>query len=253
VSTEHKIYHTLRLASAMCLIGHGLFGIITKAVWCNYLAVAGIDQTMAYQLMPLIGIVDIIMGISLLLFPIRAVALWLVLWGFMTAAMRPLSGEPFAELIERAGNFGAPLTLLLLCPNAKTFKGWFQKMQPPGTISKEDLEKVILCLRITACLLLVGHGWLNLIGKKGLLGQYESIGFKDPILLSYIIGIIEIACGAYFIAVRPLHRFILLLFIWKIGSELFYPQWEILEWVERGGSYGILLSLYFAVRKTYLE
>ena len=28
--------------------------------------------------------------------------------------MRPLSGEPFAEFMERAGNYGAPLALLLL-------------------------------------------------------------------------------------------------------------------------------------------
>ncbi|HMI03191.1 MAG TPA: hypothetical protein VK541_11950, partial [Pedobacter sp.] len=85
MKTEQKIYHTLRIASAMCLIGHGAFGIITKAVWCNYLAVFGIGQDMAYHLMPIIGSADILMGVSLLIYPVRAVALWLVVWGLATA------------------------------------------------------------------------------------------------------------------------------------------------------------------------
>jgi hypothetical protein len=111
---DQKIYFTLRLAVAMCFIGHGAFGIITKPTWCNYFAVVGISQTDAYTLMPIVGTVDILMGLSMLLYPTRAVAGWLVIWGVVTASMRPLSGEPFAEFIERAGNFGAPLVLLLV-------------------------------------------------------------------------------------------------------------------------------------------
>jgi hypothetical protein len=128
----------------MCFIGHGAFGIITKTIWCNYLAVIGIDQATAYQLMPVIGAIDILMGLCLLFYPIRAVVLWLVLWGLATAAMRPLSGEPFAELLERAGNFGAPLALLLLCPPENGFRTWFRKIQPPGTISQGHLKRITL-------------------------------------------------------------------------------------------------------------
>src|SRR5476651_1716073 len=113
LTNDNKIYYTLRFASAMCFIGHGAFGIITKQIWCNYFAVFGIGHDMAYHLMPVLGSVDIIMGLSLLVYPTRAVLLWLVTWGIITASLRPLSGEPFAEFIERAGNFGAPLTLLL--------------------------------------------------------------------------------------------------------------------------------------------
>jgi hypothetical protein len=35
--------------------------------------------------------------------------------------------------------------------------------------------------------------------------------------------------------------------IWKITSEFFYPHYELFEWVERGGSYGALLALWFAL------
>lgn len=247
VTTEYKIYHTLKIASAMCLIGHGAFGIITKSVWCNYLAVVGINQEVAYQLMPIIGTADIALGLSLLIYPTKAVLGWLVFWGFATAAMRPLSGEPFAELLERAGNFGAPLALLMLCPNNKLFKGWFKRLKAPDEVSKENLEKVVLILRVIASCFFIGHGLLNLLGKKGLLNQYQALGFNKPVIVGYIIGIIEVAAGGLFLIVRPLAPFVLFFLIWKMGTELFYPQWEIFEWIERGGSYGVLLALLFTI------
>ena len=231
----------------MCLIGHGAFGIITKAVWCNYLAVIGIGQEMAYQLMPIIGSADILMGLSLLFYPVRAVALWLVVWGLATAAMRPLAGEPFAELLERAGNFGAPLALLILCPPEKGVGAWFKKMQPPASISQGNLKMLKLSLQGTAFLLLVGHGWLNLMEKPGILAQYASLGFGDVHRVGLIVGISEVA-AAIVIVIRPLRPLIMLFLIWKIGSELFYPQWEVFEWIERGGSYGTLLALLFALK-----
>jgi uncharacterized membrane protein HdeD (DUF308 family) len=231
----------------MCFIGHGAFGIITKTIWCNYLAVIGIDQATAYQLMPVIGAIDILMGLCLLFYPIRAVVLWLVLWGLATAAMRPLSGEPFAELLERAGNFGVPLALLLLCPPENGFRTWFRKIQPPGTISQAHLKRITFCLRMSAFFLLAGHGWLNLIGKKGLLTQYASLGFQNVQQVALIAGIIE-ASASIFILIRPLRPIIMLFLIWKIGTELFYPHWELFEWIERGGSYGTLLALWFALK-----
>src|SRR5882757_3860090 len=113
-TAEQKIYYSLRIAIAMCFIGHGAFGIITKPIWCNYFAVFGIGETLAYRLMPLLGAADVLLGILMLIRPMRAIAGWLVVWGLVTATLRPLSGEPFAELIERAGNFGAPLAFVLL-------------------------------------------------------------------------------------------------------------------------------------------
>ena len=51
-NATEKIYLFLRLGVAMCFIGHGAFGVITKPVWCNYFAVFKIGHDMAYQLMP---------------------------------------------------------------------------------------------------------------------------------------------------------------------------------------------------------
>jgi hypothetical protein len=246
-SKVQNSYYTLRVASALCFIGHGAFGIITKQIWCNYFAVFGIGHDMAYGLMPWLGSIDILMGISLLIFPLRIVVLWLVVWGGTTALLRPLSGEPFAEAIERAGNFGAPLALLILCGNGgKSIKGWLSKIVPPHHVNEEALAKVTKCLTIVVFLLLVGHGWLNLIGKKGLVGQYSIMGFSNPVQVAHIAGVSEIAAG-FAIMIRPFRPLIFALLVWKIGTELFYPHWELFEWIERGGSYGSILALWFTL------
>ncbi len=242
-SIQNKIYNTLRIASAMCFIGHGSFGIITKEIWCNYFAVFGIGHSMAYTLMPWLGAVDIFFGISLLVYPTRAVLGWLVAWGIITALLRPLSGEPFAEFIERAGNFGAPLALLIL--SRKNKKGVLVKVDAPLDIDAATVARLTLCLRVVVFLLFIGHGWLNLIGKKGLLAEYTSLGFTNAASVAEIIGLFEIA-AACFVLIKPIRPVILVLFIWKAASELFYPHWEVFEWIERGGSYGAILALWFA-------
>jgi hypothetical protein len=252
LTTDQKIYFTLRMACAMCFIGHGAFGIITKQVWCNYFAVVGIGQGGAYRLMPIVGTADILMGLFMLFYPMRIIALWLVIWGIVTASMRPLSGEPFAEFIERAGNFGAPFVLLLLQGGFKfSFKKWFARMNDDIVIEAIQLKNIINGLRVFAFLLLLGHGWLNLIQKAGLLKQYQSLGFHDPGTTAQIVGALEII-AAFSILIRPNKNLLLVFIIWKIGSELFYPHYGVFEWVERGGSYGVLLALWFAVKKAPL-
>jgi len=246
VTAEQKIYYTLRIASAMCFIGHGAFGIITKTIWCNYFAVFGIGHDMAYQLMPILGFVDILMGLSLLFYPTRVVLIWLIVWGLITAALRPLSGEPIAEFLERAGNFGAPLVLLLLCNTQKNVSYGFQLTKPSSTVSKRRMNQLQACLKLIVFLLLAGHGWLNLIGKKSLLGQYTSLGFSNVYLVSHIAGLIEIGM-ALLVLVKPLRQLLLIFLVWKICTELFYPHDEVFEWIERGGSYGTLLALWLTL------
>jgi hypothetical protein len=247
IQNNSKTYFTLRFAVAMCFIGHGTFGIITKTIWCNYFAVFGINSVMAYKLMPFLGTVDILLGLSVLFYPTKTVVAWLVVWGIITAALRPLSGEPIAELIERSGNFGAPLALLLLCSNGKLQPGnWFAKLKAAENIDDETLAKLTTCLKVVVFLLLIGHGWLNLIEKKGLMGQYAAIGFSNPEMICRVAGIFEIVAAITVLA-KPLRGVLLVLLIWKMGTELFYPHWEIFEWVERGGSYGAILALWFVL------
>ncbi len=253
---------TLRLAAAMCFFGHGIFGIITKPIWCNYFGVFGIGHSMAYQLMPVVGTMDILMGLSLLVYPTRAVLGWLVGWGAFTALLRPLSGEPVAEAIERAGNYGAPLILLLLSEG----EPWWSRLgmdsklasgsaSASGSVSElvsesdaSRLNRAIKCLQIVVGLLLIGHGWLNWLEKKSLLEQYSTIGFTHPVAIAHSVGLFEMA-AAIMLLIRPLRPVVLVLLVWKAGSELFYPQYEAFEWIERGGSYGCLLAFWLALGK----
>lgn len=250
LSITQKIYYVLRVTAAMCFIGHGAFGLITKAIWTNYFAVFGIGHDLAYRLMPVLGTVDIIMGLILLFYPIRIIAGWLVVWALITASLRPLSGEPFGEFIERAGNYGAPFALLLLCGTGQGLQSWFQKLKAPLALQEDQLKKIQLSLRISAFLLFAGHGWLNLIGKKGLLGQYESLGFHNVHQVSLTAGIIELI-AALLLLIRPSKPVLIIFIIWKTGTELFYPHYEIVEWVERGGSYGVLLALWYTLIPPY--
>jgi uncharacterized membrane protein YphA (DoxX/SURF4 family) len=242
------IYYTLRIAIAMCFIGHGAFGIITKQVWCNYFAVCGIGEQQAYTLMPVVGIVDILMGAVMLFYPSRFIALWLVIWGLFTALLRPLSGEPFAEFIERAGNYGAPFAFLLLSSAPLTIKNLFSAVPVPDTeLSVKRMNQLTLALKIIVFLLLAGHGWLNLIEKKGLIAQYSRIGFDSPYMVARIVGTAEII-AAFSVLIKPIPVILLTLFIWKMATEVLYPSYTVFEWIERGGSYGSILALWFIVR-----
>ena len=266
----HNVHITLRIASAMCFIGHGSFGIITKPIWCNYFAVFGIGHDLAYHLMPVLGTVDILLGLSLLFYPTRGVLTWLVGWGAITALLRPLSGEPFGEFIERAGNFGAPLALLLLSgfgesgsrgpgfggpgfegPGFRSsgFRQWWSRLDAHPQPDKARFDRVIICLRVVVFLLLLGHGWLNWIEKKSLLAQYAALGFSNPVSVAHAVGIFEIT-AAVMLLIRPARPLLLVLLVWKIGTELFYPHYEVFEWIERGGSYGCLLALWLALGKS---
>jgi hypothetical protein len=239
------LHYTLRIASAMCFIGHGAFGIITKPIWCNYFAVFGIGHDLAYRLMPVLGSVDILLGLSLLFYPTRAALAWLVGWGALTAFLRPLSGEPWAEFIERAGNYGAPLALLLLSGR----KPLWSRLDAQPRADKATLNRVITCLRVVVFLLLLGHGWVNWIGKKSLLAQYATLGFSNPIHIAHSVGIFEMI-AAVSILIKSVRPLLLVLLVWKAGTELFYPHWELFEWIERAGSYGSLVALWFALRQS---
>ncbi len=245
--TEQKIYFTLRVASAMCFIGHGAFGIITKPGWVNYFGVFNIGHSLAWQLMPWVGTIDILLGLAILFYPVRAVFVWLVIWGTITALLRPLSGEPFAEFIERAGNFGAPLAFLIFAgAKSNSISKLLARVHQNTGPDAQTLVRLKNCLRTVVFFLLLGHGWLNLIEKSTFVDIYRSFGFVNPGNTAQAIGLFEIM-AAFAILIRPFRSLVLVVFFWKVASELFYPHYGFFEWIERGGSYGALLALWFVL------
>jgi hypothetical protein len=142
------------------------------------------------------------------------------------------------------------LALLILSGEVSTrFRKMITAVKPGIQIDMKTLGLVTTCLRFVVFLLLAGHGWLNVMEKKGIVDQYRMLGFVNPAKTAQFIGIFEIIAGLA-VLIRPIRSFVLILFIWKVTSELFYPHYELFEWIERGGSYGCILALWFALSAT---
>jgi len=123
----HKaIEWVLRIAVAGEFLGHGIFALQQKASWIPYFESVGISAGNAPGLMTLIGLMDILMVLLVLFWPIRIAILWMAVWGFWTALLRWVAGEPIWDFVERWANWGAPLALLMLRGWPKKRSDWFR-------------------------------------------------------------------------------------------------------------------------------
>ena len=76
--STNPLYWMLRVACAAEFVGHGAFGIITKAAWVPYLGVVGIPADLAWKLMPFIGTIDITLGLFVgIVQPVRVLLLYM--------------------------------------------------------------------------------------------------------------------------------------------------------------------------------
>lgn len=116
--SSKKIEWILRIAVFGEYLGHGVFALQGKKAWLGWIEqMMGVEPATAGTLLTLVGITDIVVAILALVWPMRLALLWAAAWGFWTALVRPLVGEPFWDFVERWANWGAPLALLLL-------RGW---------------------------------------------------------------------------------------------------------------------------------
>jgi hypothetical protein len=219
-SIQTRLIWLLRIAAAMCFIGHGAFGIITKAAWVPYFGVAGIPEAWAWKLMPWVGTMDITMGILALVLPHRWLWAWMSFWALWTAALRPLSGDSIWEMLERGGNYSVPTALLLLALG----KPWFSAVR---------------VLRWSLVLLLLGHGMLAWNGKATLVGHWHALlPAADALQFTRATGAVELML-ALLIALEPTASLGIAACVWKVATESLFivagaPVWEF---IERGGSY----------------
>jgi uncharacterized membrane protein YphA (DoxX/SURF4 family) len=222
----------LRIGASCCFVGHGVFGLMRKPAWIPYFGVAGIGPENAHALMPVVGAIDIAMGLLVLARPYPLVLAWMTTWAIWTALLRPLAGESPWEAIERAGNFGAPLALLFLV--------WSRYR---ATDSNQSRIRVV----VTVCtvMLLVGHGALGLLGKSSHVANYAALfGVTSALRITRIAGSVEIA-AAIWLAVRQSVPLAVGIVVWKLLTESLYllagaPVWEV---IERGGSYALPVAL----------
>lgn len=247
---QARLHWALRLAAAFCFIGHGAWGVITKAGWLPFFDRFGIPEDVAWKLMPVIGSFDIAMGITVLLRPRRAVLLWMAVWATWTAALRPLAGMGMWEFWERAGNFGPPIALLMLAGPVQGLRGWLAGYdEPPAT--ERTLARVRMLLRACLASLLIGHGAFAVLQRKDLLaGHLAAIGL-DAYALP-VLGWVELAlAAAVLVSSSPLLLGFVL--VWKIATEALYPMagqlLDVFETIERAGDYGIPVALIVLARR----
>ncbi len=117
----------LRVAVAGEFIGHGVFALQGKKAWIEWFSVFGIsDAGTAATLLFLVGLIDISLAVLILIKPVRLALLWMTFWGFWTALLRPIVGEPIWDFVERWANWGAPLALLLLLGWPRGWRDWLK-------------------------------------------------------------------------------------------------------------------------------
>ena len=116
----------LRLGIFGSFLGHGMFALQIKQSWIPYFTSVGISENVGAALLPLIGTIDVLVAIFVLFLPLRIILTWAALWGFITALMRPIAGEPVWDFVERWANWAAPLALLTLQGIPKKAKDWFK-------------------------------------------------------------------------------------------------------------------------------
>lgn len=232
----------LRMACAWCFIGHGAWGIITKAGWLKFFAIFHIPESVAWKAMPIIGSFDIAMGLIILFRPCRAVLLWMAGWALFTAVLRPLAGLSYYEVLERAGNFGPPLVYLLWATASRRGYGWFDRL---GTLQLDHrkAQQLSTLLLIFTSMLLIGHGGFGAhLVKQRLVGHWELVALAPSVITATnivrLVGAFQIALGVVTL-LAPTAGLMTFVIGWKVFNELLYPMsgQGIFEFVERAGDF----------------
>lgn len=222
---------TLRIGAFLCFVGHGAFGVLTKEAWIPYFGVVGIGREAALRLMPLVGTLDIVVGCLMLVRPGIAVGAWMFAWALWTASLRPMAGEPVWEMLERAGNYGVPLAIVLVLSAPRP------RLTPARVLTA------------TVALLLVGHGALGIMAKPLLVTNWAAlVGVGTARWVTPVIGWLEIALACA-VVMRPRPGVLLPVLAWKLATESLFllAGASTLEFIERGGSYAAPLALAMLV------
>jgi hypothetical protein len=226
-----------------------------KPAWLPYFHAFGFGDRAGLALMPVVGMIDILVGLVTLVWPRRAVLLWMTFWAVFTALLRPLAEEPWWEVIERAGNYGPPLALLVLSGWPRGSGEWWRPIPPRDSAWAEPVRiaRVAAILRVTTGLLLIGHGGFGVFMHKAMLERHYVVAGLSALplgigTLARAVGGFEIVLGLVAMA-WPLAPLLLFVVAWKVATEMLYPVsgapfWEF---VERAGSYGAPLALYWVM------
>ena len=253
---QTQLHWTLRVTVALCFIGHGTWGLITKSGWLPFFASQGIEGELAWTLQRFIGAFDIAMALLILWRPNRAILIWMFLWALWTAILRPLAGnldKPVEvaegqwiveirdearpdktqtwEFWERAGNWGPPFMLLVMggafALRRKDLLGNYEEPE----IKDSTIDTIFFLCKLCLALLLIGHAGFGFVvqnelmpdatGKQMLIKHWQSIGVNADATFITQIGYAEFALG-FLVFVAPIRPLIFLALGWKLFTEFLY-------------------------------
>lgn len=118
---SRKTVFVLQLGLAATFLGHGILAILQNPSWLPFLLFWGMKIDLASTVIVIIGALDVVIAILLLAKPSKPLLYWCLFWTFATALMRPLTGSPIWDFIERGAFMAIPLFLIL------NFDGLFRK------------------------------------------------------------------------------------------------------------------------------
>ena len=275
---QKQLHWTLRITVALCFIGHGAWGLITKSGWLPFYGSQGIEPAIAWKLQPLIGAFDILMAVLLLVQPRRIILVWMFLWALWTAALRPLAGNlekvqvngewlvqlatdsmrvpkmQTWEFWERAGNWGPPFMLLVMggvfVVRYKDLLGAYVEPR----LKESTVDTLFFLLRTTLALLLIGHAGFGFAVEKGMLiDHWQSIGINADVGFIRTVGWAELALGLT-VFLFPIRSIVWVCLIWKLFTEFLYVPADtasgmgianLLDWIERWGDYGVPFAMLY--------
>ncbi|GAA3846147.1 hypothetical protein GCM10022243_10420 [Saccharothrix violaceirubra] len=244
-SVTTKLYWLLRIGVAIEYLGHGWAGLSRSRAWLPYYDLFGISADTAVDyLMYVTGAVDITVGLVVLFWPLRIVLLHATVWGVFTALLRPAVGEGWWEFLERGGNYGMPLALLILVGGGGySLRRWFTRADPPADVTDRAQVGVHTAARVGLGLLLIGHGGFGAFENKRHWYDFFALfgvgrGTVDDANLMVVFGTFEILLGLA-VLIRPVVPLLWFVLGWKLATELLRPLvgQEWFQFVERDGDY----------------
>lgn len=250
---EEKLFFFLRFGVLGCFVGHGAWGIIGKDGWLTFFNVFCFPESLSKTFMPMIGVMDVAIGIWLFYRPNRAVLIWAAIWTIFTAALRPSAGLGMSEFFERGGNYGVPLAFLWVTGGFIVRNGWWKTLTIADMNLKSRGVQFEHITRLCLALLLIGHGGLALFNDHPvLIKHFTYFGIPTHGAEMRVFGGFEMALGLL-VYLRPkTSGLIWFVLFYKLVTEFIHPiagnPRDIFETIERMGDYilPILLVVYYS-------
>lgn len=121
---KNKTESILRIAIFTIFFTHGITALTTKT-FTGYLTLIGFSEPFALSVIPLIGLLDIFIGLIILIKPFKIVLIWASTWPLIPAIIELISSNSILDFVGSIPTWSIPLALLYLKGIPKNLKQIF--------------------------------------------------------------------------------------------------------------------------------